>query len=260
MTSASASPLASVASLYRYPLKGFTPQRLEQVSLLAGEALPFDRAYAIENGSRDFDETDPQFFPKVKFLQLMQFERVASLEADFDEETHRLVLSRQGKQLVQGDLSSAIGRQLIEQFISAYFKEELRGAPRIVHAPGHTFSDVARKCVSLINLKSATDLERVVGKPVNPLRFRGNIYFSTDNPWEEKNWVGKTLTIGEVELEVIEGIVRCAATNVDPESAERDLHLPRTLSDAFGENIMGLYAEVKKPGRVQMGDAFTLAD
>ena len=55
-------------------------------------------------------------------------------------------------------------------------KAELRGAPKIVHAPGHSFSDVAAKCVHIVNLASVRELERMLGRPVDPLRFRANLY------------------------------------------------------------------------------------
>ena len=44
-----------VSALYRYPVKGLSPEPLARASLIAGDALPFDRAYAIENGSGRFD-------------------------------------------------------------------------------------------------------------------------------------------------------------------------------------------------------------
>ncbi|MEM9122929.1 MAG: MOSC domain-containing protein, partial [Pseudomonadota bacterium] len=142
--------------------------------------------------------------------------------------------------------------------MGAYFKEELRGAPRLVYAPDHTFSDVSLACISFINLTSVDDVARVFGRPVDPLRFRGNIYFRTDNPWEEKAWIGKHLTVGETRFEVVEGIVRCAATNVDPATAERDGNMPRLLQDAFGENELGVYAKVVDGGKIAVGDTITV--
>ena len=66
---------------------------------------------------------------------------------------------------------------MIEQFLAAYMKRELRGPPRIVSADGHSFTDIAAKAVHLVNLETVHDLSRVMGQELDPLRFRANIYF-----------------------------------------------------------------------------------
>src|SRR5207244_10584046 len=138
--------------------------------------LPFDRAYAIENGPGRFDAAAPRHLPKINFLMLMRDERLATLKTKFDDETATLTIFRDGKQVARGQLTTPLGRQLIEQFIAAYMRAELRGAPKIVHAAGHSFSDVAAKCVHIVNLASVRELERVSGRPINTLRFRATLF------------------------------------------------------------------------------------
>ncbi len=144
----------TVAALYRYPIKGMTPEPLQRVALEAGGTMPFDRAYAIENGPGRFDPDSPKHLPKISFVMLMRNERLASLDARFDDATRTLTIMRAGRQVARGNLETPIGRRLIEQFLAAYMKTDLRGAPKIVSAIGHSFSDVAAKCVHVINLAS----------------------------------------------------------------------------------------------------------
>ncbi|MFZ1104680.1 MAG: MOSC N-terminal beta barrel domain-containing protein, partial [Hyphomicrobiaceae bacterium] len=217
---------ASVAALYRYPVKGLTPEPLESVELRPGETLPFDRAYAIENGPGRFDPDAPRHLPKITFLMLMRDERLATLRSAFDDATQTLTISRGGKPVVSGRLDTPLGRQLIEQFMAAYMKAELRGAPKVVSAPGHSFSDVAAKCVHIVNLATVRELERVLGRPVDPLRFRANVYVEGLAPWAELNWVDKEIGIGPSRLKVLACTARCAATNVDPSTAARDMAIP----------------------------------
>src|SRR5687767_6049467 len=132
-----------IANLYRYPVKGLSPEPLQTVALTAGETIPFDRAYAIENGPGRFDPVAPRHLPKNTFLMLMRDERLATLRSLFEDATETLTITRDGKQVAKGQLTSVLGRQLIEQFLAAYMKAELRGPPKIVRAPGHSFSDVA---------------------------------------------------------------------------------------------------------------------
>lgn len=243
-----------VCSLYRYPVKGLRPQELSEVALQAGETLPFDRAWAIENGRGRFNADNPQHLPKINFLMLMRNERLAALEIEFDETDSTLTLLRNGKQVVKGALDTTLGRQLIEQFMASYMEKDLRGAPHIVSAPGHSFTDVAVKCAHIVNLASVRELERALGKSVDPLRFRANIYVDTGTPWVEFSWVGRQLNIGDVALDVIDRTSRCEATNVDPQTAERDMAIPAALIRTYGHDDFGIYAGVAQGGTIKTGD------
>ena len=245
----------AVASIYRYPVKGMTPESLDLVLLGAGQTLPFDRAYAIENGPGRFDPAQPRHLPKISFLMLMRNERLASLAASFDETTHTLTIARGGRQVARGDLRTGLGRQLIEQFLAAYMAQDLRGAPKIVAAPGHSFSDVAARCIHVVNLASVRELERAAGRPVDALRFRANIYLDGLAAWEEDRWVGKTLKLGaQATADVFDRTVRCEATNVDPVTARRDMAVPALLQRTWGRSDFGVYATVTAGGTVARGD------
>ncbi len=252
--------MAHLQSIYRYPVKGLSPERLDAVQLSPGETLPNDRAFAIEQGAPQFDPDAPRHFPKVKFLMLMRDEKLAALETRFDDETSTLTVRRGGKQVSRAQLSTPVGRGIAEQFFAAYLGSALPGKPRVVSAPGFNFTDVPQKFVSLINLASVRDIERVAGAPVDPLRFRGNFHVEGLEPWVEKSWAGRTIAIGETRLKVTKDIVRCAATNVNPATAERDMRLPQLLDEAFGANLCGIYLEVVQGGRIAPGDTVQAID
>lgn len=245
---------AHVESLFRYPIKGMTPERLDKVEVRTGATLPFDRAYAIENGHGRFDPDAPRHLPKINFLMLMRDERLAKLQSQFDEDTQTLVIKRDGKQVARGQLTTNIGRQMIEQFLGAYMKGSLRGAPKIVHADGHSFSDVAAKCVHIVNLASLRELERAVGKPVHPLRFRANVYLDGLSPWAEFGWLGKDIELGSIKAHVFKRTVRCDATNVEPVGGERDMAIPATLQRTWGHSDFGVYATIQSDGTLSVGD------
>jgi uncharacterized protein len=245
-------------SLYRYPVKGLSPQALPALTLTPGETVPFDRAYAIENGPGRFDPDHPRHLPKTTFLMLMRNERLAALHTEFDEATETLTILRDGKQVARGQLSAKLGRQMLEQFFAAYMKDELKGPPRIVSAPGHSFSDKADKCLHLVNLATVRELERTVGVTLDPLRFRANLYLDGGEPWEEKRWMGQVLQSGTVALKVFAETTRCDATNVNPETALRDTTIPPTLLRTYGHACLGIYAKVIAGGEIRPGDTLTL--
>lgn len=244
----------SLSDIYRYPVKGLSPERLTQVRLTRGEGLPHDRRFALAHGATPFDPATPAWLPKSNFLMLMRNERLALLRTRFDESAGVLTIERDGKTVLRSNILESTGRLVVEQFFAAFMGTECRGAPRLVEAPGHMFSDVAVKVVSLIGLSTIRDLERVTRAPVDPRRFRANFYFEGGRPWEELSWLDREIALGPVRLRVVKAIGRCAATNVNPETAARDLNIPRALQDGFGHTQLGVYAEVLTDGAVALGD------
>ena len=251
-------PMATVQSIYRYPVKGLSPERLDRVRLEPGQTLPADRMYAIENGPSGFDPAAPAYLFKNHFLMLMRNERLAALQTHYDDATHVLAIRGEGRELARGDLSTKEGRLAIEAFFRRFMPAELRGPPKVLQAEGHSFSDVSAKVVSIINLASVTAIETVVGAAVNPLRFRANLYVDGWPAWREFGLVGSELAIGKARLKVTKRIMRCAATNVDPDTGIRDLAIPATLMRAYDHTDCGIYAQVIAPGDIAPGGTISV--
>jgi hypothetical protein len=135
--------------------------------------------------------------------------------------------------------------------------DELRGPPKVLYGDNHSFSDVSKKVLSIINLASVVAAESAVGTAVNPLRFRGNLYVTGWPAWHEFDLLGKELSAGSARLKVVKRIMRCAATDVDPDTGIRDLTLPRSLMQSFGHTDCGVYAEVVAGGDIATGDTLT---
>lgn len=248
---------ATIAAIHRYPVKGLSHQALDRVGLKAGEMLPFDRAYALSLGATAFDPSRPEWLPKTNFLMLMRDEKLAALATGFDPATQTLTVSRAGRQVAKGRLDDPLGRAVIEQFFAAYMGEAARGQPRVVSAPGHHFSDVNRKVLSVINLASVKDLERVTGQPVDPLRFRGNLLVDGLPAWQEFQWIGREFRLGEVAVRAVKRIQRCAATAVNPATARRDINVVQALVRGYGHPDMGIYVEVLQDGTLERGAVVT---
>ena len=158
-------PPAKITGLYRYPVKGLSPEPLTKVGLGVGEMLPADRRYAIENGPSGFDPAAPAWLPKAHFLMLMRDEWLAALHTHFEDANHTLTIRHNGEILAEGDLETAEGRAAIERFFAAAYAGEIKGPPKVLTGPGHRFSDVARKVVSIINLGSLQAIENIVTHP-----------------------------------------------------------------------------------------------
>jgi uncharacterized protein YcbX len=245
---------AEITGLYRYPVKGLSPEPLQQVALDVGQTFPADRRYAIENGPSGFDPAGPVWRPKTYYLMLMRNERLAGYRTLFDDRTNILTIRKGDEVVAAADLESAQGRSTIEQFFAMHFAGDLKGPPKLLSGGGHSFSDDVRKLVSIINLASVAAIETMVEVPVNPLRFRANLYLSGWPAWHEFDLVGGTVAIGGVRLKVVKTITRCAAINVDPDTAARDLDIPIALTRRLGRNECGIFAEVMAGGTIGVGD------
>lgn len=248
-------PPGKVQSIYRYPVKGLSPEPLPRAPLGVGTTLPGDRLYAVENGPSGFDPHAPRYRAKIHYLMLMKNERLATLRSRYDDASSTLVIDYEGREAVRGDLQTSDGRGAIEQFFAAFSAADLHGPPRVLHAPGFSFSDVASKVVSIINLASIAALEDIIGAPIDPLRFRANVYVNGWPAWSELDLVGRRIAIGDsARLKIVKRIVRCAATNVDPCTGIRDLSIPDALMQRFGHRDLGVYGEVIAAGDIVMDD------
>jgi uncharacterized protein len=91
--------------------------------------------------------------------------------------------------------------------------------------------------------------------PVHPLRFRANLYVTGWPAWREFDLVGQDIAIGkDARLKIVKRIVRCAATDVDPDTGIRDLSIPPTLMRSLGHADCGVYGEVVNGGDIVLGD------
>ncbi len=247
-----------IEHLYRYPVKGLSAEALEETAVEAGRAFPWDRAFALAQSDAPFDPVQPQWLKKTNFMCLMANAKIASLKSQFDPARGLLTIRAPGGADVTARPLEAAGRALLAQWLSFYLGEEARGTPVFHHVPGHVFGDQKTPVVSLINLASIADLEAKLGEKRHRLRFRANIYFSGLPALTELDWVGRELLVGGARLRVTKRTVRCPATQVNPETAERDANPVLELHRFYGHADLGIHAEVLEGGRVAMGDAIAL--
>ncbi|WP_458096923.1 MOSC domain-containing protein [Roseomonas sp. WA12] len=253
-----------VERLYRYPVKGLTAESLEEVILAAGETFPHDRRFALAQGDAPFEEDAPRFLPKQNFACMMKNGKVVLVRAAFDPRAESLALAAEGHPPLSAPTGTAEGRTAISKWLIRFLGDEARHGtrpdgtprpPRFTEAAGHAFTDQVKKGVSLINLASIEALEKAIGRRLDPLRFRANIYFSGLPAWVEHDWVGQELLLGGARLSVFKRTVRCPATQVDLTTGERDCDIPRLLREHFGHADLGVHATVADGGRVAVGDA-----
>jgi uncharacterized protein YcbX len=251
-----------IASLYRYPVKGLTPEKLDLACLTPGRCIPWDRAFALAQGDAKLDPAKPEWLPKWNFMCLLRNAGIALLDCRFEEAAGLLHLSGRGVKISASPFTEA-GRAELAAFLTEYLGAEARigedgTRPRFVYAQGHSFCDLSGQVISLIGLNSIAALEAAAGGRRDPRRFRANIYISDLPEWEEFGWIGHELAIGDAVLKVQDRIPRCGATTVNPDTAERDANPVRELQQNFGHFDLGVFAEVVQAGEIRPGDTIRL--
>ena len=245
---------ASIAALFRYPIKGFTPEKRFDARLEAGKYFPADRLYAVEDGPSGFDPDKPGFIPKMKFTVLAKIADVAKARTAYDADTGVLFAEAQDHTPFEGAMTSREGRAAFAAWLGGLLGDAATGPLQVLDGRGHRFTDHPLGHISVINLASVRDLEARVGRPVDPLRFRGNLYVEGWGAWDENGWEGREVVLGKARAKVFKPIVRCAVTHVDPVSAVRDLEVTTALFEHYGHMHCGVYVHVARAGAVALGD------
>lgn len=249
---------AVISALFRHPIKGFTPEKLEHARLDVGAAFPADRLFAVEDGPSGFDPAAPGFIPKQKFAVLAKIAEVAKARTAFDDATGVLTATAEGLPDFAGNLREAGAKTAFADWLTALLGEAAGGPLQVLDGVGHRFLDHPLGHVSIINLASVRDLEQELGRPVDPLRFRANLYVDGWPAWIENNWQGQALSIGAAKATVFKPIVRCAATMVDPVTAVRDIDVPAELFAHYGHVLCGIYVHITQGGEIAVGDRLAL--
>jgi MOSC domain-containing protein len=253
-----------VAALYRYPLKGFTPESRETLEVRPDGGVAGDRVLALRFA--DDPTPDDQWSRKQSLLVLMNTPGLARLQVGFDENARRLRVALDGSTLVDESIDGP-GRLLIAAAIQAFaveqeetpLRRESGHLPLRLVGDGVTprFTDSPERGLSLHGRGSLAAISKALGDPaLSELRFRSNIAVEGLEAWEEMGWEGRGLRIGEMAFDVARAKVRCLATQANPATGERDQPVLTTLTRAFAQEhpTFAIGIRARGPGILHTGD------
>lgn len=234
--------MARVVALYRYPLKGFTPEECDTLTVLGEGRIAGDRVLGIRFA--DTEAPDDNWSRKHGMLALINTPGLARLRVAFDSNASRLRASLGASLLVDEELNS-VGRRRISTALADYvlsldenpLSSHPERLPLRVIGDGHTprYHDDESGRVTLHGRESLRSLENALGQDVSELRFRSNIAVEGLTAWEEQSWVGRKVRVGAVEFDVAKPKTRCLATHANPTTGDRDLPILTTLTRKLGQ-------------------------
>ncbi len=244
----------TVAQIWRHPIKGHGREELDHIQLTEGKCIPWDRRWAVLHEVASFDDQNPQWVPCTNFSRAAKAPLLQAVAAKSDIEGHELTLSHPRLDDLTIDPDNERDACAFIEWVLPISPSNRALPKRLVRVPGRGMTDTDYPSVSLINLASHAEVSRKLGREVSHLRWRGNIVLDGLEPWEEVDWTGRKLQAGQVELEIVEPIVRCLATAASTRTGLRDADLLGALQDGWAHQKMGVYARVTESGEVRPGD------
>ncbi len=243
-----------VSALYRHPLKSHGREALDAVTLTQGQAMPFDRLWAVAHDRSKADGSE--WVPCVNFSIGSKAPALMAINAVMDEETGLLTLRHPARPdlTINPDTDS----DALIDWVRPLVPDNRALPARILRLEHRGFTDTEYPSVSLCNMATHKAVAVEAGKPLSPLRWRGNIWFDGAEAWEENEWLGRDVALGKAKLRVIEPIERCLATAANPETGQRDVDTLAVLNRMKNQQNFGIYAQVIQTGEVALGDSLRL--
>jgi len=212
-----------IAELWRYPVKSLRGELLQEAEVLA-TGIRGDREIVVISKSRQ------------RVITSRTHHRLLGLQGGISTEAHQATING-----IPWDTPAAL----------ALVDEAVGEAARLVHVTGTERFDILPLLVATDGAIQAIGLDR--------RRFRPNILIGGVEGLAERQWEGKRLRVGEVEVFAEQLRDRCVMTTYDPDTLEQDRNVLFRIVEEFN-GTMGLDCSVLKPGTIRVGDAVTIVE
>jgi len=245
--------LGRISAIFRYPVKSMAGESLD-LARLGWHGIEGDRRFAFRR------LTDKSEFPWLTASKLPQLLLYKPFRLDSDAH------SKNGE-LLPTHVRTPDGKEY--ELRSDELREEVSGRfgsdVELMNLKHGIFDESP---ISVISIGTVHSLARESGRGVDSCdlrRFRPNVVIETDSaePFEENRWVGRTLMFGEANSGAAVRITmrdeRCVMVNFDPDTAERDSEVMKTVV-RLNKNYAGAYGTVVRAGELLVGQAVTLGE
>ncbi|PII81644.1 hypothetical protein BMH32_10920 [Leucobacter sp. OLJS4] len=263
--------MAQVVALYRFPVKGFTQEACEELTIQDDGRVRGDRAFAFRyaNALAPRERDGMEIWSKSKGLTRMEYPALTALKLSTDVSAGRIRIDGPDGLHLDEPLTDD-GRERLSTAVTEYLlgSADARG----LEAPGRLplsllgdadhsrFQDSARGFVSMHSRESIRALGAALARPIDDHRFRSNIAIEGVEPWEEISELSR-VRIGDLEFAPQEVIGRCLNTHANPETGVRDAEVLTTLTRVIGQTqpTFGRFLlPLHSGGTIRIGDTVEL--
>ncbi|HKU70121.1 MAG TPA: MOSC domain-containing protein [Burkholderiales bacterium] len=232
-----------VVALYRYPVKGFAPEPRDSLTVVEQGRIAGDRVLGFRLA--DSATPDDAWSRKYELVVLANTPGLARVSARFDSGAMRLALTFDGVLLADEALDAEGRRRLcaaLERCVLSLPDNPLSGHPQRVPlrlvGDGVTprYQDNVEGQATLHSRETLAVVAAAAGDPtLDEARFRSNIVIEGVKAWQENEWLGHRIRIGEVEFDVVRHKTRCLATHANPSTGQRDIEMMPLLMRRFAQ-------------------------
>ena len=250
--------LGRISAIFRYPVKSMAGELLD-VARLNWHGIEGDRRFAFRR------LTDKSGFPWLTASKLPQLLLYKPFGLDSNANSKNGELLPTHVRTPDGKEYELRSDELREEVSRRYGSDV-----ELMNLKSGIFDEA---CLSIISLGTVHAVERESGRDVDLRRFRPNVVIETNSaePFEENRWVGRTLMFGEGNsgaaplaastpaIGVTMRDERCVMVNLDPDTAEKDSEVMKTVV-RLNENYAGVYGTVVRTGELRVGQVVTLGE
>lgn len=241
----------TVTSLWRHPIKAHGREEVSEVTLVPGQSMPGDRLWAVAHEAAKLEGTN--------WVRCTNFTRAAGspklMAITCKTEAHQLRLSHPDLDDLLFDPNA--DQAVFLEWVMPLMPEGRAKPVKLIEASEQGFTDSSWPSLTLCNHASHKEVEAQLDKDLSIHRWRGNIWFDGLPAWEELDWVGRDLRLGEAVVSVRERTERCMATTSNPDTGERDADTLGALQ-TFGHKDFSVKIAVTQGGLVRVGDKLEL--
>jgi uncharacterized protein YcbX len=247
-----------LASIQRHPIKSHGRERLDEVTLGEGAAMPWDRRWAVAHDATKVGAVVDGWAPCANFSIGSKAPALMAIEARLDEAEVRVTLTHPERPELSIRPDDAADAARFIDWVRPLCPADRAQPERVVALPERGWTDTDYASVSILNLASAEALAVAMGAELSPRRWRCNFWVEGLEPFVEDGWAVRILTLGGATLEIVEPIVRCKATTANPKTGVIDADTLAGLRQLRGQQVMGVYARVVGGGTMRDGDRLAL--
>lgn len=243
-----------VTDIYRHPIKAHGVEALKSVTLTTGKCLPWDRAWAVATEAAKIDFDAPEWAGCGNFTRGAKAPELMAIQAQVNEGAGTVTLTHPRHEPITINPAVPSDARRFIDWTKPLIPANRAAPKQLYHAAGRGLTDSSWPSVSINTQASLNAVEARAGVPLSPLRFRGNIWLAGGEAWQEFDWIGKEIRIGEIRLEVRERIERCLATTANPQTGQRDVEMLNVLESGWGHRDFGIKAFVVQGGKLNVND------
>ena len=247
---------ASISSINYCPVKSISFQSVQNCKIKKNIGIIGDRIFAF---AKDLDQDQVKLFEKSPNERKGKWNNILTLKNSAALNKYNFVFKNEKLLSVEVDQNTNY-----QEISNKILKLEKSLKPPLALMKNEIFpffdTSLSKKIgftnsISLLNIQSIKDFEKRSNKTVEPSIFRGNIYIDGVKPWAEREWLGKVITINNINFKVEKNIPRCVAINLKPKTDDNSVDLLQLLKKTYNHFDMGIFLTALEDGEISVGNS-----